>query len=93
MSGRAGWSCDECVMRVKGLSKDRLFVSDISTIYRQSLDIFHEIIHFYNIYHFNKGNHRNKRQGEVLLWQRWRRSVRVRFTFRSFCTFFARRVS
>lgn len=39
------------VTRVKGL----FIIRDISTIYRQSLDIFHEIVTFYNIYNYNKG--------------------------------------
>lgn len=49
-------SCDECKGSEIWHGKERLFIiRDISTIYRQSLDIFHEIVNFYNIYNYNKG--------------------------------------
>lgn len=49
-------SCDECKGSEIWRGKERLFtIRDISTIYRQSLDIFHEIVNFYNIYNYNKG--------------------------------------
>ncbi len=55
------------VTRVKGRSL--FIVRDISTVYKV-LIYFHQIMNFYNIKNYNKGNYRNERRGEVLLWQR-----------------------